>query len=112
MANKQSSSGLIGGIVVGTAVGIAIGAIVTPRRGKETRAILKKTAAALPEIVEDLSTTVKIQTDKLSDLALDGWYDTLDRLSEAVAAGVAASRQVRRDNFDSEPDDRSSSIER
>jgi gas vesicle protein len=46
-------------------------------------------------LVEDLSTSVQIQADRLSESALRSWEDTLIRLKEAVAAGLEASQQER-----------------
>ncbi|MDY7024544.1 MAG: YtxH domain-containing protein, partial [Cyanobacteriota bacterium] len=77
------------------AVGTVVGLLVAPRSGKETRQVLKKSAQALPELVEDLSTTVQMQADRLSESALRNWEDTLVRLKEAVAAGLEASQQER-----------------
>lgn len=72
-----------------------MGLLVAPRSGKETRQVLKKSAQALPELVDDLSTSVQLQADRLSESALRNWEDTLLRLKEAVAAGMEASQQER-----------------
>ncbi|WOD40352.1 YtxH domain-containing protein [Nodosilinea sp. E11] len=92
MSEKQSG-GFIGGLVLGAAMGAVAGLLVAPRTGRETRRILKKSADALPELVEDLSTTVHLQADRLSETALVNWEHTLTRLKEAIAAGQEASRQ-------------------
>ena len=92
MSDKQSG-GFIGGLVLGAAMGAVAGLLVAPRTGRETRRILRKSADALPELVEDLSTSVYLQADRLSESALVNWEHTLDRLREAIAAGQAASRQ-------------------
>ncbi|KKD37312.1 MAG: YtxH domain-containing protein [Limnoraphis robusta] len=94
MSNNRSGS-FVGGLILGSAVGTVIGLLVAPRSGKETRQVLKKSAQALPELVEDLSTSVQIQADRLSESALRSWEDTLIRLKEAVAAGLEASQQER-----------------
>jgi gas vesicle protein len=90
--SKQSTGSFLGGMLVGTAVGTAIGLLIAPRPGRETRQILKKSAAALPELAEDLSTSVQLQADRLSESALANWEDTLWRLKEAIAAGIDASQ--------------------
>lgn len=92
MADKQSG-GFLGGLVLGAAMGAVAGLLIAPRSGRETRKILKKSADALPELVEDLSTSVHLQADRLSETALTNWEHTLARLREAIAAGQAASRQ-------------------
>lgn len=90
MADKQSG-GFWGGLVLGTAIGAVTGLLLAPRTGRETRKILKKSADALPELVEDLSTSVHLQADRLSETALANWEQTLTRLKAAIAAGQAAS---------------------
>lgn len=94
MSNNRSGS-FFGGLILGSAVGTVVGLLVAPRSGKETRQVLKKSAQALPELVEDLSNTVQMQADRLSESALRNWEDTLLRLKEAVAAGMEASQQER-----------------
>jgi len=91
MANK--SDGLLGGMIIGATLGAIAGILAAPRTGKETRHILKKSADALPELAEDLATSIQFQADKLSDTTLQNWDQTLVRLREAIAAGQVASRQ-------------------
>ncbi|MBE9111427.1 YtxH domain-containing protein [Nodosilinea sp. LEGE 07298] len=92
MSDKQSG-GFVGGLMLGAAMGAVAGLLVAPRTGRETRRILKKSADALPELVEDLSTSVHLQANRLSETALVNWEHTLTRLREAIAAGQEASRQ-------------------
>lgn len=92
MSDKQSG-GFVGGLMLGAAMGAVAGLLVAPRPGRETRRILKKSADALPELVEDLSTSVHLQADRLSETAMVNWEHTLTRLREAIAAGQEASRQ-------------------
>ena len=91
MSNKRPGL-FVGGLLVGSAIGTAIGLLIAPRSGKETRQLLKKSADALPELAEDLSTSVQLQADRLSESALRNWEETLARLKEAIAAGIEASR--------------------
>lgn len=83
----------MGGVLLGAAMGTVAGLLMAPRTGKETRQILKKSADALPELAEDLATSVQMQADKLSETAVTNWGHTLDRLRAAIAAGQAASRE-------------------
>jgi gas vesicle protein len=83
----------LGGMVIGAAIGAFAGLLAAPRTGRETRQLLKKSADALPDLAEDLSTTVQLQADRLSETALRNWDGTLGRLREAISAGVEASRE-------------------
>ncbi|BDI15836.1 hypothetical protein ANSO36C_16380 [Nostoc cf. commune SO-36] len=96
MSNNRSGV-FIGGLMLGATIGALTGLLVAPRTGRETRKILKKSANAIPELAEDLSTSVQIQADRLSASALRNWDDTLDRLREAIAAGVDASQRESQD---------------
>ncbi|MGI0494730.1 YtxH domain-containing protein [Alkalinema pantanalense CENA528] len=96
MAGNRSGA-FISGLLIGAAAGAIAGLLTAPRTGRETRKLLKKSADALPELAEDLSTTVQIQADRLSETALKNWDETLHRLRVAIAAGVEASQRVRED---------------
>lgn len=94
--NRSGSSGsFLGGVLLGAAIGAVTGLLMAPRSGRETRQFLKKSADALPELAEDLSTSVQLQADRLSETALRNWDGTLTRLREAIAAGVEASQRER-----------------
>lgn len=96
--NRSGSGGLfIGGLLLGAAVGAVTGLLLAPKSGRETRQLLKKSAGALPELAEDLSTSVQIQADRLSGSALRNWDDTLIRLKESLAAGIEASQRQRQE---------------
>lgn len=94
MSNNRSGL-FVGGMLLGAAIGTLTGLLMAPRTGRETRTLLKKSADALPELAEDLSTSVQLQADRLSETALRNWDDTLERLREALAAGIEASQQER-----------------
>lgn len=89
MSEKNSGS-FIGGMLLGTAIGTIAGLLIAPHTGKETRKILKKSAQALPELAEDISTSLQLQADRLSETALRNLDGTLARLKEALAAGLEA----------------------
>lgn len=92
MSNNNKSGIFVAAMVIGGMLGTVTGILMAPRSGKETRRILKKSADALPEMAEDLSTTVQLQADRLSESALQNWNDTLVRLKDAIAAGLEASQ--------------------
>jgi gas vesicle protein len=93
MSNNNRGA-LFVGLLVGTAVGAVVGLLVAPRKGQDTRRVLQKVAAAVPELAEDLSDTVKLQTDRLTTAAVDNWSETIDRVQQSLAAGVMASKSV------------------
>ncbi|MGL5077821.1 MAG: YtxH domain-containing protein [Waterburya sp.] len=93
--SKQNSTGMfIGGLMIGSAVGTVLGLVLAPRTGKETRKVIKKSADALPEIAEDLTTSLQLQADRLSESTLENWEITLNRLRQAITAGIEASRET------------------
>ncbi len=95
MSNNRSSGLFVGGLLVGAALGTITSLLVAPRSGRETRSFLRKSADALPELAEDLSFSLQLQADRLSESALRSWDETLLRLQDAIAAGVEASQQER-----------------
>lgn len=97
--SKESKAGVfIGGMMIGSAVGTVIGLLVAPRTGKETRKVIRKSANALPELAEDISTSIQFQADRLSESTLENWEGTLIRLRSAIAAGIEASQETSRFN--------------
>ena len=89
---KRGISAFIGGVALGSAVGTVVGLLVAPRSGRDTRKTLKKSAQALPEIAEDVSSSVQLQANRFSETTFSNWDNTLNRLKEAIAAGIEASR--------------------
>ena len=92
MSKNNNGIAFVGGLLIGSVLGTVLGLLVAPRTGKETRRILQKTAEALPSMAEDLSTTVQLNADRLSESALSNWEQTLTRLKAAIASGVKASQ--------------------
>ncbi|MGJ3249776.1 MAG: YtxH domain-containing protein [Elainellaceae cyanobacterium] len=114
MSDNQSgtSGAFIGGLLLGTAMGAIAGLLVAPKTGRETRQLLKKSADALPDLAEDLSSSVQLQADRLSTKALRNWDGTLGRLKEAIAVGLEASQREQQrlsqtDTAQREPESRS-----
>ncbi|HEY9795210.1 MAG TPA: YtxH domain-containing protein, partial [Leptolyngbyaceae cyanobacterium] len=75
--SKKSAGSFIGGLLLGSAIGTVTGLLIAPRTGRDTRQLLKKSADALPELAEDLSTSMQLQADRLSESALRNWDGTL-----------------------------------
>jgi gas vesicle protein len=95
MADHRSNSGglFVGGLLLGAAAGAIAGLLFAPKTGQEARKLIKQSADALPELVEDLSVTAQVQAERLSQSALHSWDTTLLRLRDAIAAGVEASQR-------------------
>jgi gas vesicle protein len=104
MSNNRSG-GFLGGLLLGATVGAIAGILMAPRAGRETRQFLKKSADALPELAEDLSTSVQLQADRLSETAVKNWDSTLTRLKEAISAGLEATQREQEllDEADADP---------
>lgn len=100
MSRQNKTGTFIAGLTIGSALGTLVGLLIAPRTGKETRKVIKKSADALPELAEDLSTSIQLQAHRLSEEALENWDDTLARLRKAIAAGIEASNleKARREN--------------
>ncbi|MCL2929872.1 MAG: YtxH domain-containing protein [Trichodesmium sp. St16_bin4-tuft] len=94
--SNQKSGLFISGLLLGSAIGIATGLFIAPRTGKKARQLVKKSASAIPQIATDLSTSIKFQTDRFSDSATNSWEDILERLKQAIAAGLEASQKERK----------------
>jgi len=92
MSNNRSGV-FIGGLMLGAAIGTLAGLLVAPRTGRETRKLIKKSANAIPELAEDITTSVQIQADRLSTSTLENWDETVDRLREAIAVGIDATQR-------------------
>jgi gas vesicle protein len=92
MASNNKGGSLLVGMIIGGVIGSVTGLLLAPRSGRQTRQLLKKSADALPELAEDLATTLQLQADSLSAVAQRNWQETLERLKEAIAAGVEASQ--------------------
>lgn len=94
MSKQNKTGAFIGGVTIGSAIGLVVGLLAAPRTGKETRKVIKKSADALPELAEDLSSSIQFQADRLSESTLENWEGTLFRLKQAIAAGIEASQET------------------
>jgi len=92
MSQEEKNTAFMMGLLLGSSIATVATFLFTPRTGKENRQILRKTAQALPEMAEDISTTMQTNTIRLSASALEKWHNTLERLQVAIASGIEASR--------------------
>ena len=97
---KKSNSKFVGGLLLGSMIGAMVGVLMSPRTGKETRKIIKKSTDALPQLAEDLASTIKLKSGKWSQNTRQKWQGTLNRLQDAIAAGIEASqREGKKEEF-------------
>lgn len=90
--NQNNQTVFWSGLVLGTSIGTIVSLLLAPRTGKETRQLLQKSASALPEMADDLTTTLQAHRHRLSSSAWQNWQQTLNRLQIAISAGVEASQ--------------------
>lgn len=95
MSQEEKNNAFLLGIVVGSSMATIATLLFSPRNGKENRKIVSKTAQALPEMAQDISSTLQVNSDRLSQSALQKWDNTLNRLKKAIAVGVEASQNYK-----------------
>lgn len=82
--------------MVGAALGTLAGMAVTPSQKQRLRRWVKqsvqRSATQVPGWMDQASRVAQTQGDRLLGAAQQHWGGTLERLRDAVAAGVAASR--------------------
>jgi gas vesicle protein len=91
--SKKRYGALFGGMLVGTVAGAAAGIWLSSRRHQRIRYLTRKSTAALPEIAEDVSTSMQLRANRLSHVVHRRWDSFLGRLQEAVAVGVEVARE-------------------
>ncbi|MFZ4666006.1 MAG: YtxH domain-containing protein [Prochlorotrichaceae cyanobacterium] len=89
---SQPGNNLVTGFLLGAVLGSLSGILLAPRSGRETREQLKAAFGDLSQLTESLSLDLQSQAERLSDQALQRWEDTLNRLKEAIVAGIEASQ--------------------
>ena len=94
--SNQKSGLFISGLLLGSVIGTATGLLIAPRTGKKTRQLVKKSASAIPQLTTDLSTSLNFQTDRFSDSTSNSWEEFLERVKQAIAAGLEASQKERK----------------
>ncbi|WAS05694.1 YtxH domain-containing protein [Gloeomargaritales cyanobacterium VI4D9] len=91
--SRNNAGAFLGGLVIGGVAGLVTGMVFAPRSGQETRRVLRKTAAALPELTTDLSDNLQLQAQRWQGILQTQWQDTWERLQTAINAGLEAGRQ-------------------
>ena len=88
------------GLLLGSSIGAIVTLLLAPNSGQKNRQLLQKTASALPQMADDLATTLQSHGHHLSNSAKQNWQQTLNRLQIAIAAGVEASRNYNKQSTD------------
>jgi len=91
--SRNNAGAFLGGLILGGVAGLVTGMVLAPRSGQETRRVLRKTAAALPELTTDLSDNLQLQAQRWQGILQTQWQDTWERLQTAINAGLEAGRQ-------------------
>ncbi len=91
--SRNNTGAFLGGFVVGGVAGLVAGMVLAPRSGQETRKVLRKTAAALPELTADVSGNLQLQAQRWTGVLQNQWQRNWERLQTALHAGVEAGRQ-------------------
>lgn len=92
MSQEEKNQDFFWGMVVGSSMATVVTLLLSPRNGEENRKIVSKTAKALPEMAQDISSSLQLTGDRLSQSALKKWDKTFNRLKKAIKAGVEASQ--------------------
>ncbi|MEO0949340.1 MAG: YtxH domain-containing protein [Cyanobacteria bacterium J06641_5] len=90
MANRGAFAN---GVALGAIAGLAVGLLAAPRTGRENRRTLRKSARALPELAEDLTSSVQLQANRASGHAGRRCVALVQRLRHAVMVGLATAQQ-------------------
>lgn len=94
MSEEQKNSNFMMGFLIGSSVSMITTLILHPRGGAFARLILRKTSEALPQLVQDFSSTLQIHTHNLSFSTSKKWQRTLRRFQVAIKAGLEASKNL------------------
>ncbi|MCS7030053.1 MAG: YtxH domain-containing protein [Gloeomargarita sp. SKYG116] len=91
--SRNPTGAFLGGLVIGGVTGLVAGMVLAPRSGQETRRLLRKAAAALPELTADVSGNLQLQAQRWTAVLQQQWQDHWIRFQLAVQAGWEAGRQ-------------------
>ena len=91
--SRNHTGAFLGGLVIGGVAGLVAGMVLAPRSGRETRRVLRKTVAALPELTTDVSDSLHIQSQRWKGLIREQWQNTWERFQNALKVGIEAGRQ-------------------
>ncbi len=96
--SKDDRDSLITGVVIGSVMGVLGGLLWAPHQGKDTRKIIKKTMASIPDMAKVQTTQISA---KLANDLTGKLQGAIDRLQVAIAAGIIASQEFK--NNESKP---------
>ncbi len=96
--NKNNQTVFWSGLLLGSSIATLVSLLLAPRTGKETRQIVQKSASALPEMANDLTTTLQDHSNRIVDSWGQNWQQGVNRLQVAISAGVKASQNYRQES--------------
>ncbi|WP_071517181.1 hypothetical protein [Geitlerinema sp. PCC 9228] len=106
--SKKRYGAFLGGMLVGTVAGAATGIWLSSRRRQRLRYLARKSSAAIPELAEDMSTSMQLRANRISHVVHRRWDSFLGRLQEAIAVGMEVAQEEWQTN---EPADDTDGIE-
>ena len=92
MSEEQKNNNFIIGFLIGSSLSMIATLIFHPRSGNQSRQILRKTSEALPQITEDVASSLQTHTSNLLFSTNKKWQRAFHRFQIAIKAGVEAAR--------------------
>ena len=92
MSEEKNNDRFLLGIIIGSSISTVVSLLFHPQTGAKTRQIIVKTSEAIPELIKDFSTTLKIHRHDLWDFSSKKLQNTIRRVQVAIDAGIEASK--------------------
>ena len=92
MSEEQNNDRFLVGLIIGSSITTIVSLLFHPQSGAKTRQILAKTSEAIPDLVKDFSTTLKIHGQDFSVFSRQKWQNTVRRVKVAIDAGIQAGK--------------------
>ena len=80
MSEEKNNHRFLPGIIIGSSISTVVSLLFHPKTGAKTRQIIAKTSEAIPELIKDFSTTLKIHRHDLWDFSSKKLQNTIGSL--------------------------------